>query len=751
MYLKEDGYVKYTIKGLYDVWLPQPPARHLIQGSDLKKSDQIWRRTPLPEFYLERRAEEEEKQEEERQLVIAGEMPQVKHFDPYLEKYRREEWRRRICGHHFMNNGKVVYITGAHYSYLQWCKLDSPENDGYPTFYMPQVDRFYFRQLCWEDPFCLGYFIVGPRGFGKSTEEVWCQLENITRAPAKRFAAIQSKNKDDAEALFTEKMVPMFNELPHFFKPEYNHGTNPVKGFTFSRERGKGERSKKAKFGSQFELGSTVRHFPAKEKALDGKTLADVIQDEIGKLHPNEEANAIERLNVVIRAVYRNDRKIGIIRGTSTIEHMKEGGTEAKFIWDSSNPVAAERDANGYTKSKLYKFFVSGVETKVKFADKHGYIDQEKAVTAIMADRAAVEDDPLELTSRMRKEPLTEEDAFIKDQNDCPFPVLIINNTLTKLSYLKESQLGRRGNLEYINGKIDTDVIFRDDPSGLFTIYHMPDQMRGSRKVLNNMRYEFNGDKKLWLPGNDDLFTGGVDPIRWRRTKDTRASMMAGYGIWRYDPLYDSSDKDVDEWLSHSIMWKYHGRSLDPNDDYENIIKAIRYFGHRIMPEGNVSDFTKHLYDRGYWKCVISRKDFDASVLAGKSKNPISKENAVDTTSEVVDSYVKRIIRFLKVHGSRIKDKALLKQMLDFDPNNATPFDLIVAFGYALISMDHRPNYEYMPQDVSDYVETYFPTYDISGTIAKPADVDDDEDEDQDYDMDLAREIARATGYLQAA
>ena len=42
-----------------------------------------------------------------------------KHYE-----YINEEFRRREEGFWFMNNGEPTYITGTHYMYLQWSKID---------------------------------------------------------------------------------------------------------------------------------------------------------------------------------------------------------------------------------------------------------------------------------------------------------------------------------------------------------------------------------------------------------------------------------------------------------------------------------------------------------------------------------------------------------------------------------------------------------------------------------------------------
>jgi hypothetical protein len=716
MYLNLPDYQKLVIKDLYTVYLPPVPKRNMIQGWQLKKSDQVWQRAPIPNFYTERREEEKEIQDREKLLVEDGTLKKVTHFDPILEKYRRQEWMRRIYGHWLMINGEPVYLAPAHYMYLQWSKLDHPENDGYPLYYKHQVPRFYFRQLCEEDPFCLGYIIIGPRGPGKSSEEVACQLNNMTKPPHNRVAAIQSKSGDDAkDVVFKEKMVLMFNSYPDFFKPEYNHGSDPVEGMFFKRESKKGAGSKKVKFGPDYELGNVIKHHSAKEKALDGKTLSDVIQDEVGKTHPKKEADVNKRLSVVVKSVYRNQRKRGIIRCTSTVEEMKEGGNECYEIWKNSDP--RYRDGNGYTVSKLYKYFINAAECRSDIADKFGDIDEEKGKVLVLNERIPLEHDLIEKSRVIRKNPLDEEEAFLRDQATSPFDVFILASRKQELSGLKN--IGRKGKLEWLTEK-DGDVQWVDDPAGHFTEFIKPDMFRGKRKMLNNARMEYDPEgKKIWYPVNDDWATGGLDPIRWTQTSDSRASLLASYGILRYDPLLDNG-RDVAEWLSHNIMWKYHGRSKNPDDDYENIIKAMRYYGHRIMPEGNLSEFTKHAHMRGYWNYLIIRKDFDKTVLAGKSKNAMTKENPVNTQKEVIDAFVTRIIQFLNVHGRRLMDVPLIKQLQDFDPKNQTMFDLVIAFGYALIALEHRLNPNYMPTDQTPKdIETFFQTYDISGDRSK--------------------------------
>jgi hypothetical protein len=723
MYLKLPGYKKKLLRdGLYTVWLPPAPPRETIQGWHLKKTDQFWRRTPLPDYYAERRPEELRIQAEEEKLVREGIMERVEYFDPVLESYRREEWRRRIFGHWFMNNGEPVYLTGDHYMYLQWSKLDHPDNDGYPIFYEPQLERFYFRQLCWEDPFTVGYLIVGPRGFGKTSEEGACVLSNMTKPPHKRFAAIQSKTENDAiEVVFQEKMVNILNEYPDFFKPKSSHGTAPKKGMTFRRKSLVGEADvRSARFGNDFELSSTIRCYPSGVKALDGKTLSDIISDEIGK---TEEADVYLRHAVHVRCVLRNQRKRGLIRATTTVEEMDKGGDECYEIWKESDPTV--RGPDGYTASKIYKYLVNALETQVDLADKYGYIDPGKALEKVTNSRVLVLDDPYKLAIAIRKDPLNEEEAFIKDQSKCMFNVLILNSIITSLKNIRaiDKKLpGRVGRLEWVKDIVDTDVEFIDDPKGKFTFWYMPDSHIGDRKILNACKSYYDDilQKRIYLPVNNDLWRGGIDPIKYIRTDDPRASRMAAYGVAPFLQFLDGG-KDMKDWISYGPLWRYFGRHEDPEDDYENVVKLMRFVGSSMMPEGNISDFTKHLYGRGMHRFMIVRRNFDMSVLSqkGGSKNSLGADQPVHSVEEVIDSYISIIRKYLKRHGLRLKDLELAIQLLDFEPKKRTLYDLVVAFGYALLSLKADLDNEF--DEVSEELYTdWFTQYDISGKRSVP-------------------------------
>jgi hypothetical protein len=748
MYLKTPGSIKKVIQDLYTVWLPPIPSRELILNADKKKKDQIWRRQPLPSFYEERRQEEFHIQEQEKKLVDEGAIPRITHFDPVLEAYRRDQWNKRIYGIYAYIGGKLVYLTPDHWMFLQWSKMDHAENDGYAMFFEPQVERFQFRQLCAEDPFCHGYMFVGPRGGGKTAEEVACQLNNMTKPGHNRHAAIQSKDSDEAkEVIFQQKMVPMFNAYPEFFKPEFSHGTDPKDQMIFKRRTQTGKNAKRVKHGEDYELSNTIRPYAPHNRALDSTTMSDIFVDEIGKLKPEANQDAYTRHSSNLKSIFRFQVKRGLIRCTTTIEEMDKGGDECFELWQESDP--RRRDQNNFTMSRMYRFFISALDTQTDLADEFGFIDKEAAYTKIMNEREPIKDDSYKLSLNMRKNPLTEDEAFIKDPGTSPYDMMILTKRISELKMMLPGQRpGKLVNPEWKNGIIDGEVELVPHPEGSVRIFFDPDVWwTKERKLINACNYyEDDNGVKQWMPCNNDLFRGSADPIKFVKTSDLRASKMGSHGIMMYIPDLDNGKKlnsnglPGNDWISNNFLWEYHGRHTDPELDYEVTIKMMRYFGHSIMPEFNTGEFVKHLYSRGYKKFIIVRKQFNADVLISKhSKNAFAGEQAVHSNTESIEAYVRRTAAFIRRHGHRVNSLALLEQWRDFDPKHPTKYDLAVSGSYAVMALEANLDddyYQWNTQKTEDLVSKYFRRYDISGNQSRLLPSTSDDGDYNDFDSE---------------
>ena len=119
--------------------------------------------------------------------------------DDFKEKhyeYIDEEFKRREEGFWFMNNGKPTYLTGTHYMYLQWSKIDV----GAPDFREANRLFFIFWEACKADKRSYGMCYLKNRRSGFSFMSSAESVNLATLASDSRFG-ILSKTGSDAKKI----------------------------------------------------------------------------------------------------------------------------------------------------------------------------------------------------------------------------------------------------------------------------------------------------------------------------------------------------------------------------------------------------------------------------------------------------------------------------------------------------------------------------------------------------------------------
>ena len=128
--------------------------------------------------------------------------------------YIDEEFKRRDEGFWFINNDKPTYITGSHYMYLQWSKIDV----GAPDFREANRLFFIFWEACKADKRCYGMCYLKNRRSGFSFMSS-AETVNLATISSDARYGILSKSGADAKKMFTDKVVPISINYPFFFKP----------------------------------------------------------------------------------------------------------------------------------------------------------------------------------------------------------------------------------------------------------------------------------------------------------------------------------------------------------------------------------------------------------------------------------------------------------------------------------------------------------------------------------------------------
>lgn len=123
--------------------------------------------------------------------------------------YIDEEFNRREQGFWFYNKNVATYLTGSHYMYLQWSKIDV----GQPDFRESNRLFYIFWEACKADSRCYGMCYLKNRRSGFSFMASGETVTQATISTDSRFG-ILSKSGPDAKKMFTDKVVPISVNYP---------------------------------------------------------------------------------------------------------------------------------------------------------------------------------------------------------------------------------------------------------------------------------------------------------------------------------------------------------------------------------------------------------------------------------------------------------------------------------------------------------------------------------------------------------
>ena len=634
--LPPEGYV-------FNIITKQIEFRGIYQKSELN-TEQYWKRIPLPSWYMDtmKKWDEFDKKKKDDESEF---------YNENLEEFKKQEWDRRLNGFWYMNNGKPLFLTGLHYLYLQWWPIDI----GYPKFRMPDLEKFYFMDYCIQDPLCMGMLEVTKRRFGKSFVAGLFVSEYITRTKMTN-GGIQSKTGSDAKKFFAKTVVNPFRRLPKFFRPEYDMslGVNPKSEMRFQKTNVRGKKAEESI--DKDELGSVIDFQSADAVAYDGQKLHRYVADECGK---TTEVNVYDRHEVVRYCLLDDEGQIiGKALYTTTVEKLtteKDGVQDAfKLLWEESNQD--KRQDNGTTSSGLYRFFMSAKRTR-NF-DDFGFPDEDKTLDMILADRETVKNNPRALSARVRKEPLTIDEAFSTDSDKCIFNVMNIG---ARESYLKDNPVLKRHILFYRD--IDQIVRWRNitdkEEDFHWVITQFPKQGEENKHVydIKTRKPSRTSDGAIAIDGYSNSQGGKYG---------SKASAWIGR---RYDLL---NPETTGKAIGH-----LYGRPQIKETLHEQVLLAAEFYGYQAWYEHNSDDYLSYFRDRGRVGYLGS---YPMSTIDPSKRETAERHKGFPTTPFSLTKQTDVGIMYFESHIDSIDFENLLEDAKKFDPNNRTDFDITVSF-----------------------------------------------------------------------
>ena len=195
--------------------------------------------------------------------------------------YIDKEFARREEGFWFYNKGNPTYITGTHYMYLQWSKIDV----GKPDFRESNRLFFIFWEACKADSRSYGMCYLKNRRSGFSFMASG-EVVNLATISSDSRYGILSKSGPDAKTMFTDKVVPISANYPFFFKPIQDGMDRPKTELAYRVPASKLTRRKLTANETQPDLqglDTTIDWKNTGDNSYDGEKLKLLVHDESGK------------------------------------------------------------------------------------------------------------------------------------------------------------------------------------------------------------------------------------------------------------------------------------------------------------------------------------------------------------------------------------------------------------------------------------------------------------------------------------
>lgn len=647
-----------TLSGV-DIVLPKAPPKTRMLNYGKKRDDQKWERVKLPEtFYWDK--DEAEYTEEELQFI-------------------EDDFDRRLNGAWILINGVPTYISGTHYFYIQWCKIDV----GYPEYRDRDRRFFIFWEAVVSDPHAHGMIMVKHRREGATFKGAAIILEYVTRMK-KANGGLLSKTGTDAKEFFY-KTVKMFRSLPRFYQPMIAGTDNPKTVLEFDKP---GERVTKTTRGVQYSnaLESKIEWKNTAENSFDSYKLKRFVCDEGGKW---EEADVSKNWQVVKPTL--SDRELGKAFFPSTVNEMtKKGGKNFKKIWDDSD--VNFRPANNRTKSGLYQYFTpayDGLEYDgMVFIDQYGQsvIDTpDKPVLGIdgkfitigakpflEAIRESLKDDTNSLAEHKRQFPFDANEAFRVEVNNCSFDAERLYQQ-AEWNDLHAGKLVTRGNFMWVN-EFGGDVRFVPSKTGRWNVAWIDKNEENHNKRIYRLGKVY--------PGNMDTIVAGADPYDHSTTTDGRRSNGAIYGFKMYNP----ADPD-----SYIFISEYINRPSTVFEFYEDALKQSIFYGHQILAENNRVGLVNWFIEKGFESYLMRRPEITHTSNTRAQRTPgVPTSGGVvrDSMIGMLEAYVYDSCGFNYETnlGGVLYFNHLVNDLLIFDANDWQKYDATVAAGLALLA-----------------------------------------------------------------
>ena len=611
-----------------------------------------------------------------------------KDFKANWVDYIEQEFDRRDAGFWFMNNGVPTYVTGSNYMYLQWTKIDV----GLPDYREANRVFWIYWEACKADYRCFGMIYLKIRRSGFSFMGS-AESSNIGTITKNARIGILSKTGGDAKTMFTDKVVPIANNYPFFFKPIQDGMDKPKTELAFRVPASK--ITKKNMYDENQDdiegLDTSIDWKNTGDNSYDGEKLKLLIHDESGKwLKPD---NILNNWRVTKTCLRLGSKVIGKCMMGSTSNALEKGGANFKSLFESSN--ISTRNSNGQTKSGMYSLFIPMEWNFEGYIDRYGFpvfTTPEKPVLGIDGmmikigaidfwenEVSSLKNDPDALNEFYRQFPRTESHAFRDESKSSLFNLTKIYQQIDYNDSLIKERFLTRGSFRWLDGYKYEKAVWTPDPRGRFLVSWIPPSHLQNRVVKRN------GVK---FPGNEHIGSFGCDPYDISGTVDGRGSNGALHGMTKFN---------MDDAPSNEFFLEYVARPQTAEIFFEDVLMACVFYGMPVLVENNKQRLLYHFKNNGFRQYSMNRPDKPYAKLSKTERElggiPNSSEDIKQAHASAIETFIEKHVGMDLEGTYRDPDEMgsmyftrTLEDWAKFDINNRTKFDAGISSGLAIMA-----------------------------------------------------------------
>lgn len=646
------------------VYLPDEIPETLIDGWDLPREKQMWKRKELPSFF------DFVETDKDGNAILT----------PQQRAYAAIEVERCKKGYWFFNNGHPTFITGKNYFYLQWWKL---EDDIYPDY--RDADRRYYLFLNhWENVlWCLGIGRGKKRREGASSQATANLIYECIFFTNSNCGLV-SKTQVDSRDTFTDMAAFGYHQLPVFLKPRQLNRADSVTELVFAVKNAKGESGGKG-------LRSKINYRAPVENAYDRGRMTRILGDEGGKWPLDVKFSKF--ISKVSKTMVKGAKRVGFAECPSTVNELtKGGGAEFKKFWDAANQF---KSGGKKTPNRFVTYFTPAYDNYEGFIDQFGMsvIDApteeqyeylvkkwvvKDPVTGETLSEISEEDIRLGakayvysrrvgltgelLEEEIRQNPCTVQEMFEAANTDCAFNSGNIHRRKKEI----EEQPPYKRAIIYYRDDINQKVKWRDITDNEKN-FHWRMTNTGKPEEANICTY----DGRLQLPGRTDIGAITVDSYsnsQGGRKYGSKASAWIGLKYDSLDPLNTGKP------IGH-----LYGRPAEKDELHKQVMLAAEYWGFLVWYEHTSDDYDGYFKDRGK-RGYLGKYPLSTIDPVKLQKENIERHRGFPTTPFSLTKQLDAGISYFEHYCELIDFEELLDNALIFDPYDRTKYDCVVAF-----------------------------------------------------------------------